>query len=157
MKVLQGLLCMCISVSGVIGNSAVASSGDTQSGGATMSETIQITMAVDNTIITAELDNSQTKKEFLVTLPRTMTMRRYGDREYYGKVGHAISEEGQHIDDYLNGDVTYYAAGRSFAIFFDKENQSSQSGLIRMGKITSDLHDFDDLADSVEMRIEAAQ
>lgn len=81
-------------------------------------------------------------------------MRRYGGREYYGKVGKSISEDGEYIDDYLNGDVTYYAAGRSFAVFFDKQKLSSQSGLIRMGRITSDLHDFDNFADSVEMRIE---
>ncbi|EKM3681629.1 hypothetical protein PUS40_004393 [Vibrio alginolyticus] len=103
------------------------------------------------------LDNSQTSSEFLAMLPRTMSMTRYGDREYYGKVGKAISEEGQKIDDFSNGDVTYYAAGRSFAIFYAKEGESSQPGLIRMGKITSDLRDFEKLEGVVEMRIEVVK
>jgi hypothetical protein len=124
----------------------------------TMSEkSVPITLTIGSTVITATLDNSQTSKEFLATLPRTMSMTRYGDREYYGKVGKAISEEGQKINDYSNGDVTYYAAGRSFAIFYAKEGESSQSGLIRMGKITSNLHDFEKLAGVVEMRIEVVK
>lgn len=117
-------------------------------------KSVPIKLTIGSTVITATLDNSQTSKEFLATLPRTMSMTRYGDREYYGKVGKAISEEGQKINDYSNGDVTYYAAGRSFAIFYAKEGESSQSGLIRMGEITSNLHDFEKLAGVVEMRIE---
>lgn len=121
----------------------------------TMSEkSVPITLTIGSTVIKATLDNSQTSKAFLATLPRTMSMTRYGDREYYGKVGKAISEEGQKINDYSNGDVTYYAAGRSFAIFYAKEGESSQSGLIRMGKITSDLRDFEKLSGTVEMKIE---
>ncbi|WP_166434288.1 cyclophilin-like fold protein [Vibrio viridaestus] len=123
-----------------------------------MSEkSVPITLTIDSIVITATLDNSQTSKEFLATLPRTMSMTRYGDREYYGKVGKAISEEGQKINDYSNGDVTYYATGRSFAIFYAKEGESSQSGLIRMGKITSDLSDFEKIAGAVEMRIEVVK
>ena len=115
--------------------------------------TIDIILTVDDTVITATLDNSETTSEFLSTLPRTLTMNRYGDREYYGRI-ESISENGESIPDFENGDVTYYPAGPSFAIFFDGEDRSNQAGLIRMGKTTSDLSVFEELGDSVELQIE---
>lgn len=116
-------------------------------------ETAEITMTVGNTVITAELSDSETVRAFLETLPRTFTMNRYGDREYYGRM-ETITENGESIADFENGDVTYYPAGPSFAVFFAGEESSNQGGLIRMGKITSDLSAFDALEDTVEMRIE---
>lgn len=118
-----------------------------------MAETINLRMIVGETVITAALDNSETTQAFLATLPQTLTMKRYDDREYYGRI-EAISEKGESIPDFENGDVTYYPAGPSFAIFFSGDDRSHQSGLIRIGKITSDLAVFDTMDDSIEMRIE---
>ena len=114
-----------------------------------------ITMASGDNVITAELSDSETTRAFLETLPRTFTMNRYGDREYYGRMEN-ISENGEAIVDFENGDVTYYPAGPSFAIFFAEAEQSSQSGLVRMGKITSDLSVFDAMEDTVELSVEIA-
>lgn len=116
-------------------------------------ETVGITMTAGDTVITADLSDSGITRAFLKTLPRTFTMNRYGDREYYGRM-EAISEDGETIADFDNGDVTYYPAGPSFAVFFDNADTSSQSGLIRMGKITSDLSVFNTLGATVEMRVE---
>lgn len=66
----------------------------------------------------------------------------------------SISENGDIVADFEDGDVTYYPAGPSFAVFFAGEENSSQSGLIRMGKVTSDLSVFEGLGDTVEMRVE---
>lgn len=112
-----------------------------------------ITMTAGDTIITAELSDSETTRAFLETLPRTFTMNRYGDREYYGRM-ESISENGEAIADFENGDVTYYPAGPSFAVFFAGEEVSSQSGLIRVGKITSDLSVFSELDDTIEVHVE---
>ncbi len=120
------------------------------------SRTTKIRMSADDTVITAELTDSETTRAFLETLPRTLTMNRYGDREYYGRM-EAITEAGEEIPDFENGDVTYYPAGPSFAVFFDGEESSSQGGLIRMGRITSDLSVFDALGESAEMLIEIAE
>ena len=114
--------------------------------------TYDITMTVGDTVITATLDDSDTTRDFLSTLPRTIMMYRYGDREYYGML-EEISENGEAIADFENGDVTYYPAGHSFAVFFNGEERSDQSGLIRMGKITSDLSVFDTFDGIVQMQI----
>lgn len=118
-------------------------------------ETTNITMTTGGTVITATLDNSETTQEFLATLPRTLSMSRYADREYYARIEN-ISENGEVIPDFSDGDVTLYTPGPSLAIFFANEDASSLSGLIRMGRITSDLADVYALGESVEMRIEIA-
>lgn len=123
---------------------------------AAAAETTDIRMTAGDTVITATLDNSETTQAFLATLPRTLTINYYGGREYYGRI-EELPENGETIADFENGDVTYYPAGPSFAIFFAGEDRSSQGGLIRMGRITSDLSVFDTLGDAVEMRIEAAK
>lgn len=112
-----------------------------------------ITITAGDTVITAELTDSETTRAFLETLPRTFTMNRYGDREYYGRM-ESISENGEAVADFENGDVTYYPAGPSFAIFFAGEDLSSQGGLIRMWKITSDLSVFDTMGDTIEVSVE---
>lgn len=119
-------------------------------------ETTQITLTAGKTVITAELDNSETTQEFLATLPRTMEMNRYDDREYYGRM-EEISENGTAIESFENGDITYYPAGPSLAVFFDKEDTSRQGGLIRMGKITSDLSVFETMGETAEVLIEVAE
>lgn len=120
------------------------------------SETTDIRMTVGITVITATLDNSDTTQAFLATLPRTLAMNHYGGREYYGRL-ETLPENGEAIADFENGDVIYYPAGPSFAIFFAGADSSSQGGLIRMGRITSDLSVFDMLGSTAEMFIEVAE
>lgn len=129
---------------------------ETMDNSQSLPETTKITMTAGGIVITAELDNSDTSRAFLETLPRTISMNRYDDREYYGRI-EAITENGEVINDFENGDVTYYPAGPSFAVFFAGEERSNQSGLIRMGKVTSDLSAFDGLGDVTEMVIEIAE
>lgn len=115
---------------------------------------IPITLTVGETVITAALNNSKTSQDFIKTLPRTMTMRRWGNREYYGKVQSDLSTEGTQRNGFENGDVAYYPPGGSFAIFFNEANPTTPSPLIIMGKISSDLKVFDKMGETVEMKIE---
>ena len=96
------------------------------------------------------------QKAFLSMLPLTLEMSRYADREYFAAIGD-LPENGQAIDDFENGDLTYYTAGKSLAIFFGNADNSSQSDLIRMGKITSDLSLFDEIGDNVTVTIAVAE
>lgn len=119
-------------------------------------ETTQITLTAGDIVISAELYDSKTSRQFLETLPRTLSMNRYGDREYYGKI-EELSEDGEVISDFENGDVTYYPAGPSLAVFFANADDSIQPGLIRMGRIISDLSLFEEIGENAEIRIEAVQ
>lgn len=114
---------------------------------------IPIVMTAGNVRVEGVLDDSETSREFLARLPLTISLKRSDDREYYTHIP-ALSDKGNAIEDYENGDITFYTGGPSLAIFFDKAGFSHQGNLIRMGRITSDLHLFDKLGDSIEMRIE---
>ena len=113
-----------------------------------------IRLRVADQVITARVDDGPTSRGFLGLLPMTVIMQRYGDREYYGKPGHAFSVEGKHQSHFSNGDLAYWAPGGSLAVFFAREGQSSISDLIVMGKVTSDLSLLDQLGRSIEMTIE---
>lgn len=115
-------------------------------------ETTDITLSFGDAVITATLDHSETSSAFMSRLPVTLTMSRYADREYYAAI-ETLPENGNAIADFENGDVTYYTTGKSLAIFFGNADSSSQDGLIRMGKITSDLSLFDRIGDRVEVTI----
>ena len=127
-----------------------------ENGNSEQSNTTEIKMLFGETTITAVLDDSGTSKAFIELLPLTLDMRRYTDREYYAALGE-LPEDGESIPDFENGDVTYYTAGRSLAIFFGNEENSSQGGLIRMGRITSDLSLFSGMDESETVTIEIAE
>lgn len=116
----------------------------------------EITLNFDGTIVAAVLDDRETTQAFLEQLPLTLTMNRYGDREYYAAVS-KLPENGEAIPNYENGDITYYTTGQSLAIFFGNAEQSSQDGLIRMGRITSDLNMFDEIGETVQVTIDYAE
>lgn len=114
----------------------------------------KIKMTTGNIVINAVLYDSETSNDFIKTLPRTLSMNKYDDREFYGKIGYAISNNGEKIENYVNGDVTYYSVGGSFAIFYAKDNLATQGGLIRMGKIISELSIFNKLDNKIDILIE---
>ena len=117
-------------------------------------ENTKITITSGDAVIEAELDGSETSKEFIATLPVTLKMKRSDEREYYARIP-KLSENGMEISpEYENGDVTYYKAGPSFAIFFGRAGESAQGNLIRMGKVTSDLALFNQLGEEAEITIE---
>lgn len=119
-------------------------------------EQTEIELSFGDTVMTAALDDSETSRAFIKMLPLTLTMNRYADREYYAALGE-LPENGAAIDDFENGDVTYYTDGKSLAIFFGNADTSSQDGLIRMGRITSDLSLFDTVGESVEVTISLSE
>ena len=125
-------------------------------GSEAVAEQTVIRLAFGDTVMTAALDDSETSRAFIKMLPLTLTMNRYADREYYAALGE-LPENGAAIDDFENGDVTYYTDGKSLAIFFGNADTSSQDGLIRMGRITSDLSLFDTVGESVEVTISLSE
>lgn len=119
-------------------------------------EQTEIELSFGDTVMTAALDDSETSRAFIKMLPLTLTMNRYADREYYAALDE-LPENGTAIDDFENGDVTYYTDGKSLAIFFGNADTSSQNGLIRMGRITSDLSLFDAVGENVEVTISLSE
>ena len=116
-----------------------------------------ITIKAGNAVITATLDDSPTAQDFVKSLPVTMGMKRWGDREYYGKVRERLSDQGRKQKGFANGDIAYWVPGGSFAIFFNDKVNPDISDLIVFGKIDSDLRIFDSMGESLDMQIDIAK
>lgn len=114
---------------------------------------ISINISVEDKNIKGILYDSETTRDFIKLLPLRINMSNFYDREYAAALDTEISINGENIDDFSNGDITYYIAGNALAIFYNNEENSSQSGLIRMGRITSNLSDFADLGEQPEFYI----
>jgi hypothetical protein len=116
-----------------------------------------ITIKAGNALITATLDDSPTSRDFVKSLPLTIGMKRWGEREYYGRLREPLSDQGRKQSGFANGDVAYWPHGGSFAIFFNNKVNPDISDLIVFGKISSDLKAFDAMDESLDMRIELAK
>ncbi|GAB4058556.1 cyclophilin-like fold protein [Uliginosibacterium sediminicola] len=106
--------------------------------------------------IRATLNDSRTAQDFIKSLPRSLTMTRWGDREFYGKVGSRLFDAVPRQKGFADGDITYWVPGASFAIFYDSTKDQDIDDLIVIGKIQSDLSVFKDLDYVLTMRIELA-
>ena len=144
------------STSNFVAEPAQTDNAQNDTGSEAVAEQTVIRLAFGDTVMTAALDDSETSRAFIKMLPLTLTMNRYADREYYAALGE-LPENGAAIDDFENGDVTYYTDGKSLAIFFGNADTSSQGGLIRMGRITSDLSLFDTVGESVAVTISLSE
>ncbi len=114
----------------------------------------RIAMTTGTSVITADLHDNPTTRDFVASLPVTMPMTRRGEREYYGKAGKRLSDKGRQQNGLEDGDVAYYVPGASFAVFFNNKVNPDISQLIVMGKVTSDLSVFESLDESLTVRIE---
>jgi hypothetical protein len=115
-----------------------------------------IRISAGDTVITAELADNATSRDFLARLPMTVTMTRSGEREYHGRPDIPISINGPKQGRFENGDLGYWAPGGYLAIFLDNTVKPEISDLIVMGKITSDLAAIKRLGSSVDITIEHA-
>lgn len=119
-----------------------------------LAEDTSITLSTPGTTIAATLNDTPTARDFLRSLPRTMAMTRWGEREYYGKVGAPLAADGARQTGFRSGDIAYWVPGGSFAVFFDDTRDTNLSDLIVIGRVTSDLAAFATLGARVDMRIE---
>lgn len=114
-----------------------------------------VKVTAGNTVLDGVFYDTELAREILSMMPLTVNMGVYGGREYYGGMftRPAATEEGQvHFD---NGDITYCSQNNTIAIFFAQtSNPNLTMRVIPIGKITSDLSVFDDMASHVEMVFE---
>ena len=103
------------------------------------------------------LDDSVTSRDLIKTLPRTLPMKRWGAREFYGKPGDRLRVEGRTQSGFADGDISYWVPGGSFAIFYDARQNQNIDNLLVIGKVTDGLDRFQRFDDAIELRIELAE
>lgn len=114
-----------------------------------------ILITIGNRRLSGVLNNSPEAKAFLAMLPQTITMVRYGDREYYGGVSGSISVQSKGKYTFFDGEITYCPANNTAAIFFAQTSRPSLGmEVFSMGKVTSDLSAFKTMENRVQIRFE---
>lgn len=100
----------------------------------------KIRLTANGKTITARLIDSATTRDFVSLLPLTLTMSDLFDREKFGHLPRAISEEGKHTHTYSLGDIAYWAPGPDVAIYYHHDGERiPDPGVIVIGKIGSDV------------------
>ncbi|MBG6218425.1 hypothetical protein IWX75_002906 [Arthrobacter sp. CAN_A6] len=111
-----------------------------------------ITITIDDTTITATLNESAAAQDLVAALPMTIPSVRNIDIEYFGATAAPLTETGPFYEDVQPGDVVYYAPKDEVALIF--ELTSSPGQLTKIGDITSDLSIFDGLPDDADILYE---
>lgn len=113
----------------------------------------EISITVGDTVIFAQLNDSEAAREFAEALPVTVPMTRMGEHEYYGSLDTPLTHTEDLQTGYTVGDLAFWTPGDLFAVYFDEPDEAPE-GLMILGRITSNMEVFDDMAGSVEMQIE---
>ena len=100
------------------------------------------------------INDSQVSRDFLATLPATLSWQRNAGIEYITELPAPMTEAGPFYTEVEAGDIVYYNPMDSITIIYAPT--SSVPTLTKMGEITSDLAAFANLPDSTDMRIERA-
>jgi hypothetical protein len=101
-------------------------------------ETMNIRMTMAGQIITASLEESDSARDFFAMLPLTLPLEDYAETEKIAYLPRKLTTQTapEGIDPQV-GDIAYYAPWGNLAIYYRDFGYSS--GLIRLGRITSDL------------------
>lgn len=116
-------------------------------------------ITVGNQTLEVELNDSDAAKQLVEALPQKISMSRWGDGEYYGKISIPISSEEEKRDDFDVGEVALWPSGNAFCIFFgptpasDGEKPKMASPGILLGKITSDISKLKSMRVQEEMTL----
>lgn len=117
---------------------------------------VRIELIVGDVVLTAVLNDTAVAKEFLSLMPQTMRLSRYADREYYGGINGTISAEGERKRTFTKGEISYCPANNTFAVWFDKEEQTLGMDIIKIGEITSDYTVLEEWSSSIQMTVRLA-
>ena len=113
-----------------------------------------VTITAGDQTFTATINDSQVSRDFLATLPTTLSWQRNAGIEYITELPAPMTETGPFYTDVEAGDIVYYNPMDSITIIYAPT--SSVPTLTKMGEVTSDLAAFANLPDTTDMRIERA-
>lgn len=123
-------------------------------------EQIPISIEIGDVTLSGELDDSDLAQEFASLLPQTISMQRVGGgREFYGGIDGSLNyDEADAQTTFENGDIAYWFSGNGLCLLYDNqvEEPEVESGIIVIGKITSDFSELHNMADTITVRVSLA-
>lgn len=116
-----------------------------------------INITIGEYTLTGYLNNTPEAEQFKEMLPVTVSMVRYGGREYYGSIESEIENSTEDKLNFENGDITYCPENNTVAIFYAQTDRPDLTmEVISMGMVTSDLSVFDELGSREDITFELA-
>lgn len=119
------------------------------------SAAVSIRITIGSHVIHAELDDNATSRELLGKLPQTISMTRIGGgREFYGTLeGDTLSYQEDAVQTtFENGDLAYWFSGNGLCLMYNNqaEHPTVDSGIVIIGRMTSDFSLLATLEDAIE-------
>ncbi|RDB64319.1 hypothetical protein C1878_00160 [Gordonibacter sp. 28C] len=110
-----------------------------------------VSIDIGGTAIEGVLFDTPEARAFQAMMPCTISMVRYGDREYYGSIEGSIETDETGDLSFEDGAITYCPTNNTVAFFFSQSsNPDLTMGVIPIGRVTSDLAAFDAMGSRVE-------
>ena len=104
-------------------------------------EKVRMTVeGVEGEAIVSLIDSKPTR-EFIAQLPMTVTFSDFGDREKFGAMPQALSEDEALLSGYEIGDFSYGTPYDSMIMFYAQDNEIID-GIIKLGTFDSGLELF---------------
>lgn len=117
----------------------------------------EISIEIGGTTLYAELYDTDLANEFAELLPQTITMQRVGGgREFYGSLTGSLNyDEINSQTTFENGEIAYWYSGNGLCLLYNNQvdEPEVQSGIIILGKITSDYSVLFNLDDRIEVTV----
>lgn len=111
-----------------------------------------IKITIGSTVLDGMIYDTALAQEFKGHFPLTVSMGRYGGREYYGEIDFTPENSGNGQLNFENGDITYCRTNNTMAIFYAQTDRPDLTmEVIPIGKVTSDLSVFDTLGSSEDI------
>lgn len=124
-------------------------------------EQIKISIQIGDLTLLGELNDSALAAEFALTLPQTVSMQRVGGgREFYGRMDRSLNyNKADAQTTFENGDIAYWFSGNGLCLLYDNqvEDPEVDSGIIIIGKITSDFSELHNMSGNITVTISLAE
>ncbi len=113
--------------------------------------TMQLIMQIDGEIVTAELIDSETTREFISMMPTTINLYDFYNRIKYCYFEEPLSQKGPKQLEYEPGDIAYWPEGNELLIYYRHDGKPMRSDIIVMARIKSGLEAIKEHKGSVEI------
>src|SRR5436853_4056129 len=91
------------------------------------SENMKINIRVGGKVLTANLSDNATARDFASVLPLKVSMNDLFGREKYGDLPKALSEKGPRKNKYEVGEIAYWSPAKQFAVYYHQDGETIPS------------------------------
>ena len=115
---------------------------------------VPITIAIADTVITAQLADNPTARDLAAQLPLTLTFKDFNQVEKIAKLPRPLSLDGAPGSDPDIRDIGYYAPSGDLVFYYGDVGYFN--GIVGIGRFDTTMEQIEDQGDNFQVRIERA-